>query len=306
MSKTPKTAPIPDYSGLAKEEAALSKVAANDQAHANRPTQIGTEGSVKWAQDPITGEWTQTSELNAPNQAVYDAQLRNDQLSADKAAEMLRTFNPDHGAIPEMGQVGQFNQQATDLFNQLAQPGLDRQVNSSRARAAAMGIPEFGSRAGDNMNQQLGDIVSRSGMMGAQAGIDQGNIMFNQQNALHNQGYQDIANQLRDITAMKGMGKPQGANPTFSPFAAAGLAGTPDLTGAAQATNKAQQDALNAKAAAKNAPLGTIASIAGTVLGGPIGGAIGRGLFSGGPPPVVDGGYSIGQGSAYGGNRAGL
>lgn len=285
MGKKVKTAATPDYMGLAKQESAANKQNLADQLRANRPTQVSTEGQVGWSQDPTTGEWTQTSTLNAPQQQLYDTQLGNQQGIADKSGQMLQNFNPDYSGIPKMGEVGQFNQQATDLYNQLAQPGLDRQVNSQRARAAAMGIPEFGSRAGDNMNQQLGDLTSRSGMMGAQAGIHQGNIMFDQQNQLHRQGYQDINNQLGNIQGLMGLGRQQSANPTFNPFASAGMAQTPNLTGAANQQYQAEQAKLNAQAASRGGLLSTIGNVAGMALGGPIGGMIGSGiggLFGGG------------------------
>ena len=288
MGKSAKTAPVPDYNSAALNQAAVSKQNIADQLRANRPSQSSTEGNMNWSQDP-SGNWTQTSTLNQPNQDLYNQQLGNQQGIADKSGQMINNFDTsqvDFSGAPKMGEVGGFNQQATDLYNQLAQPGLDRQVNSQRARAAAMGIPEFGSRAGDSMNQQLGDMTSRSGMMGAQAGIQQGNTMFGQQNALHQQGVSDILGQrqanLGNLTGLMGLGRQQSANPAFNPFGSAGLSSTPDLMGAATATQKAQQDAINAKNASSGQLLGGLGSLAGSVfgpVGAAAGGALAKGMF---------------------------
>lgn len=180
----------------------------------------------------------------------------------------LGTFNNSQislGGAPAMPTVGQYSQQATDLFNQLAQPGLDRQTDAARARLAAMGGSEFGSQAGTNLNQQLADMVSRSNMMGAQAGIQQGNEMFNQGMNLHTTGVQDILGErAANLGQLQGlMGLSQGVGvPQYNSFMQSGTPAVADLTGAAQNQYNAQMNKTNAG----NADASNRAQAIGTVI----------------------------------------
>jgi hypothetical protein len=271
MGKKTKTPDAPNYSGLAEQQAALSNQNWNTQLQANRPNQSNQFGQSTWSQDPTTGQWSQATTLNQPQQDIFNSQQANHGHLAGINNQLLNNYDysqVDLSGAPAMGQVGQFNQQATDLYNQLAQPGLDNQNNAARARAAAMGIPEFGSRAGTTMNQQIADATSRSGMMGAQAGIQQGNTMFGQQNQLHQQGVSDILNQkqanVNQLQGLMGLGQQMGV-PQFENFTGAGALATPDLMGAANSQYNANLDktnASNADSANTMKTVGTIASIA--------------------------------------------
>ena len=275
----------PDYTDLANQQAALGKQNVQDQTLANRPNQVGTEGSLTWAQDPTTGAWTQTNQLNQPQQDLYNSQLGNQQDLAGAYGSALKGFDTsqvDLSGAPAMGQVGQFNQQATDLYRQLGQPDLDRAQSARRANLAARGISDLNSGAGANLEAQLSDQTNRFGMEAAQRGIAQGNTMFGQQNQLHQQGVSDILSQkqanLGMLGGLAGMTNQQSANPTYAGFTNSGIAPTPDLMGAAQQGYEAQMAQANAKNAGKSNLLGGLMGIAGTALGGPIGGAIGKGV----------------------------
>ena len=195
MGKKTKTPKAPDYTGLANQQAAQAKEAWGTALQANRPSQTNQFGNLSWEQDPVTGQWTQNTQLNQPQQDIFNAQQGNQQQIANMAGGMLGgldTSQIDFSGAPAMGQVGQFNQQATDLYRQLGQPDLDRSQNARRADLAARGISDLNSGAGANLMQQLGDQTNRFGMEAAQRGITQGNTMFGQQNQLHQQGIQDI------------------------------------------------------------------------------------------------------------------
>lgn len=275
----------PDYTSLANQQAAIGKQNVQDQTMANRPNQVSTEGSLSWSQDPTTGAWTQTNQLNQPQQDLYDSQLANQQALSGAYGSALKGFDTsqvDLSGAPAMGQVGQFNQQATDLYRQLGQPDLDRSQNARMANLAARGISDLNSGAGANLMAQLGDQTNRFGMEAAQRGIAQGNTMFDQQNKLHQQGVSDILGEkqanLGMLGGLSGMTRYQGANPTYAGFTNAGIAPTPDLMGAASKGYDAQVAQANAKNAGKSNLLGGLMGIAGTALGGPIGSAIGTGI----------------------------
>jgi hypothetical protein len=329
MGKKTKTPAAPDYTGLANQQAALGKESWNAALQANRPNQQNQFGNLSWSQDPTTGQWTQTSALNQPQQDIFNQQQANQQQIANMTGGMLGGFNTspidfsgapglpsvtdysslgeipgavDYSSLGNIPQVGQYSQQATDLYNQLAEPGLANAENAQRARAAAMGLPEFGSRAGTTMNQQLADARSRSGMMGAQAGIAQGNTMFGQGMQAYQQGAQNLNNQFTQGMAGRqqgvselnnqfnqGMGLNQqgiqnilqqrGANlaqmqglmglgqsvgqPQFNQFGQTGAYNTPDLMGAAQGNYNAQMDKTNAKNADKSNTMSTVGTVAG-------------------------------------------
>ena len=271
MGKKTKTPDAPDYSGLAEQQSALSNQNWNTQLQANRPNQTNQFGSSSWSQDPTTGQWTQSTQLNQPQQDIFNQQQANQQQIANMGGGMLGGFDTsqvDLSGAPAMGQVGQFNQQATDLYRQLGQPDLDRAQAARKADLAARGISDLNSGAGANLMAQLGDQTNRFGMEAAQRGITQGNTMFGQQNQLHQQGVSDILNQkqanVSQLQGLMGLGQQVGV-PQFSNFSQAGALSTPDMMGAAQGQYNASMDKSNASNADSNRnmqTLGTAASVA--------------------------------------------
>lgn len=269
MGKKTKTPKAPDYGALANQQAAQAKEAWGTALQANRPTQTNQFGSLSWSQDPTTGEWTQSTELNQPQQDIFNAQQGNQQQIANKVGGMLGgldTSQIDFSGAPAMGQVGQFNQQATDLYRQLGQPDLDRSQNARKADLAARGISDLNSGAGANLMQQLGDQTNRFGMEAAQRGIAQGNTMFGQQNALRQQEIGNILQQrqanLGQVQGLMGLGQQMGV-PQFNQFQSTGAYQTPDLMGAAQGNYNAQMDKTNAGNADKNRNMQTIGTAVG-------------------------------------------
>jgi len=271
MGKETETPDAPDYSGVANQQAAQAKAAWDAQLQANRPTQTNQFGSSSWTQDPTTGQWTQSTQLNQPQQDIFNQQQANQQQLANMGGGMLGGFDTsqvDFSGAPQMGQVGQFNQQATDLYRQLGQPDLDRAQAARRASLAARGISDLNSGAGANLEAQLADQTNRFGMEAAQRGITQGNTMFGQQNQLHQQGVSDILNQkqanINQLQGLFGLGQQMGV-PQFDNFTAAGMYQTPDLMNAAQQGYQANMDKTNAGNADKAntmSTVGTVASIA--------------------------------------------
>lgn len=271
MSKKTKTPEAPNYAGLAQQQAEQAKGAWNAQLQANRPNQTNQFGSLTWEQDPTTGQWTQSTTLNQPQQDIFNQQQANQQQIANMGGGLLSGFDTsqvDLSGAPAMGQVGQFNQQATDLYNQLAAPQLQRQRAAKEAQMAAMGLGMGSGQAYNTQQELLNDSENRSAMMAAQAGIQQGNTMFGQQNQLHQQGVQDILAQkqanLGQLSGIMGLGQSMGV-PQFNQFGQAGAYQTPDLMGAAQnqyGANLDKTNAANADKANTMKTVGTVASIA--------------------------------------------
>ena len=144
MGKKTKTPAAPDYTGLANQQAQQSKEAWEPQLQANRPTKEPVRLAVVGPR-PGHGSVDAKHQLNQPQQDIFNAQQANQQRSP-MAGGMLGGFDTsqvDLSGAPAMGQVGQFNQQATDIYRQLGQPDLDRIANSRIANLAARGISDL-------------------------------------------------------------------------------------------------------------------------------------------------------------------
>lgn len=81
-SKAPKA---PDYAAQAKAQGAADKSVAQYTTGMDRPNQYAPGGSVEWtlrpgadANNPKAGDWQQTTKLTPEQQAIYDAQQKND------------------------------------------------------------------------------------------------------------------------------------------------------------------------------------------------------------------------------------
>lgn len=328
MSKKTKTPEAPNYSALASQQAEMANKNWQTQLQANRPNQYNQFGSSTWEQDPATGQWTQRTQLNQPQQDIFNQQQANQQQIANMGGGMLGGFDTsqidlskapgmpgvsdygklgampgpvDYSSLGAIPQVGQYSQQATDLYNKLAQPQLDRQRASKEAQMAAMGLSLGSGQAYNTQQELLNDSANRSAMMGAQAGIQQGNIMFGQgmqgyqqgaQNlnnqfqqgmagrqqgvselnnqftqgmGLHQQGVQDILSQrqanLGQLSGLMGLGQQMGV-PQFENFTGAGQLTTPDMMGAAQNQYGANLDKTNAANADKANTMKTVGTVA--------------------------------------------
>ena len=100
----------------------------------------------------------------------------------------------DYGSVKMPG-IGQYQQQATDLYNQLAAPQLQQRRNAAEARLAAMGLNTGSGKAWENAQRSLNDAENQSALAAAQAGIGQGNTMFGQGMQQYQQGVQNLNNQ---------------------------------------------------------------------------------------------------------------
>lgn len=68
-------------------------------------------------------------------------------------------------------------------------------------------------------------------------------------------------------------------NPTFEGYAQQQYVPGADYSGAAQSQYQAEMDAFNAQSKNRNAGIGAVAGIAGSMFGGPIGGMAAKSLF---------------------------
>ena len=325
----------PDYSQSTTAQARVNRSAWQDALIANRPNQVNQYGSQEWTQDPNTGQWQQSNQLNERSQAIFDKQQANQNTLAGLQGSLMngadfggvdlsknpwKVANPTdpadaykmgsavdyNAALGNMPKVGQYNQQATDLYNQLAQPGLDRQRAAKEAQMAAMGMSLGSGQAYNGQQALLNDSENRSGMMGAQAGISQGNTMYNQALAGRQQGANELTNRFNQgmgihqqdmadknnffdqnmalhqnnnneqiaqrqanmsmLSGLMGLGQAQGT-PQYNSFGQTGAYQVPDQMGAQQAAYNANLQGASARNADSANNKSSALSTVGTVAG---------------------------------------
>ena len=152
---------------------------------------------------------------------------------------------------------------------------------------------------GSEASRALGDVLASQGQGFGQAitggdaqnrssflnqGLEQQQLL--NRNAGRGQGLgEDLAirgNQLGEISNL--LGFQQTPTPSLQDFFGPGQV---DTTGAFALNQQAQQNAFLADQSQSNALLGGLFGLGGSVLGGPIGGAIGSSIFGGKPTPQI-------------------
>ena len=90
MSDSPDPPPPPDYSSLARQQAALNEGAANAQTWANRPNQVNPYGSVTWTNTPTMQRQFDADAYAAALEAQSKA---GDQLAMIHAGQTQQALN---------------------------------------------------------------------------------------------------------------------------------------------------------------------------------------------------------------------
>ena len=294
MGKKTKTPKAPDYTALANQQAKLAQDQQQQNIQASRPDQFGPSGSVTWEQDPTTGEWTQNTQFNPEEQAIYESQREGQGLLSGKANEMiagLDTGQIDFSGAPEMPTVGGYDQRMIDTIRELQAPDLARRRGSQEARLAAMGLGTGSGNAWGEAQRSLGNAENDADLKAILAGIQQGNTAFGQGMQARQQGVGETMAQkqgnLQQILGLLGGAKGM-STPQFAGFSTPLRGDTvADVTGAAQKNYQSALDKANAENAANNQLWGTAASLAGTIGGSLIGapwlGAAADSIFGGTP-----------------------
>lgn len=285
MGKKSKGVSQPNPSKQIAAQEAANQRAFDQTLTANRSNQLGPQGSVKWAKDPATGQWTQTTAYNEPEQALYESQRGNQQQIADMSKGMLAGYDTssiDLSGAPAMPTVGGYNQQVIDTMRKLQAPGFERARAAKEAQLAAMGIGTGTGAAFNDAQRTLSEAENTADLNAILAGIQQGNTEFGQGMQLHTTGVNDILAErqanLGQLQGILGLGQ-QLQSPT------AGMAGLGPSTSMSGANvDSAYQAAQNAEAtnaslanADKTRNMQAVGSAVGSIWG-PVGTAVGSGL----------------------------
>lgn len=239
--------------------------------------------------------------LAARQQGV--SEINNQGAFANSAQAQQFGQGMANAGLNNQAQAQVFGQNAAQLqaFNQAQQAGFDQSFANAQLNNAAqgqqyqqnLGAAAFGNEAqaqqfGQNMqqaafgnaaqDQQFQQALAGGGFtnqaLAQQSGLDFQNQLAAAQfnNALRQQGIEEqtyLRNlPLNDIAALLGTGGGV-QNPTFSPFAQAGIA-SPDLQGAIYANYNAQMQQYNQAQANRSAGLGSIFGALGSLGGAAI------------------------------------
>ena len=289
--------PAPDYTGAAQATAAGNLAAAQATTAANRVNQITPNGSLTYAQTGTDSQgnpmWTSTQTQSPAQKAIAD---QNNALSLqygniaqqgiNAISPMLSNPNLDTSAMPAMPQnAGTTSQQV--IMSRL-QPQIDRQNQMSDASLANQGITQ-GSEAYRNAKTDLGnnqnDLLTQAAGQGVTMDMNARNQYIANQSAIQNQPL-NVVNALRTGAQVQ--------NPTFNNVPQQqGVAG-PDLLGASNANSQYNQGLYNSQTAGNNAMIGGLATIAGGMMGGPVGAAIGS-QIAGSDPCIKENIAKVGE-----------
>lgn len=223
-------------------------------------------------------KWSQKMELTPEAQEALDQQLSLNKkygevanIGFDRARDIFENPELDLSQLPDRAiNVGQTAQDA--ILSRL-NPQLNQQDEQLRSRLANQGIGLGTEAYGREMalsGQRSNDLRMQAALQGIS--LDQ----QNRSSALQEQAYlQDRP--LNLINALRTGNQVQA--PQFQNFAQQQTTQGPDMMGAANAQYGSALDASNASNASDSNMMGGLFSIAGTALGGPLGGALASGLY---------------------------
>lgn len=230
-------------------------------------------------------KYTRTTTLSPEQQRLYDQQTALGGQMNDIAGRQLTNLDNtlsqplNFDGLPAAPTADR--QQYVDALNSRLEPQLERDRAALETRLANQGIMP-GSEAyreaialsDRGRNDARTQAVLQGGTYAQQEygmGTDARSRAIQEQLTLRNQP-------INEITSLMNGG--QVTMPQFSAYQGGDVAGT-DVAGLINANYQQQMAAYQQKMNAQNSMLGGIGSIAGTVLGGPIGGYMGKAMFGG-------------------------
>jgi len=300
MGSKKKAPPPPDYTKLAQEQARLQNEMLKTQTEANRPDQINAMGSLRWSQDPTTGRWTQTEELNPEARAALDQALALQTEQIGQIGDLMGEGRFAGGpAMPQYDPASgeQYAQRFSESLLSRMRPQQQQEQEQMQTKLRLQGLQpgtEAYNRAYQNLLTSHGDVTAQAQLQGLLAGGKEARDIYQTQLGGQEQGYNQELQKY--LLPWQTAGMTQGlANsikmPEFQGFSQTGQDETPRIMDEAQQQYAQQMQAYNEAAQSKQGKGQAIGSMAGGVLGmmgGPmgsmagsaIGGAAGGALFS--------------------------
>ena len=180
-SKAPKA---PDYEAQAKAQGAADKATAQYTTALDRPTQIAPGGQSSWSlrpgadpNNPLPGDWQQTTSLSPEQQAIYNRQQANDLSLQDLGSTAIgqarnvlgQEFNPTLTNFrPAQGLAAANVQQPRNTLNQFG--NIDENADRYNAEAAQALYDKQTMFNDERFGEQEANERQRLASMGLQEG----------------------------------------------------------------------------------------------------------------------------------------
>jgi hypothetical protein len=280
--KAPKAAPAPDPAATASAQTASNKETAYWNAVLNNVNQNTPYGSISYTggegdYDPNKPpQFTSTITLSPEQQAIYDAQTSQDQQLLDLGGQQISRIQESANTPFSFDEIGnevrqedvlQAQKSAEEALMSRLAPQFGRDEESLRSRLINQGISQ-GSEAYDREMERFGQNKNDARVQAILAANSYGGDLQNQALARRNQGIQEYTTQ-RNAPLNEYIGFTSGTqvqNPQFQNTSYGG-AGQVDYASLVQNKYIADQNALNAKAATRNANVQGLGRIGGLATG---------------------------------------
>lgn len=289
MGKKGSEAPqAPDPNQLIRAQQKANTQAVYDSARVNQIGQETPFGAVSFTGDIGSPDRKQIVTLSPAEQAKLDQQNRLADILGGQAINSAgqlssEPFRMPTGA-PSLKDTSDVAQSQYEHAMRLMQPNLDREERRFETTLANRGIPigsEAYSDARTQFDQSRDSMMEDAAFRAMQAGQSEQGRLYGLERAAYGDtvGDQLLERQqpMNELAAiLQGSPALYPQNPTN--VAQYNMA-APDVMGANQMAYNAAMNQYNQDQQTKRGMLGGIASLGGTIMGGPIGGMVGNRLF---------------------------
>lgn len=283
-------APNPQKTAAAQTQSNINTASANSVI--GNANEVGPLGNVNYTisgYENVGGvqvpRYTRTTTLSPEQQRLYDQQTALGGQMNDIAGRQLTNLDSSLSSpfsldgLPSAPTADR--QQYVDALNSRLEPQLERDRAALETRLANQGV-----MPGSEAYREAIALNDRGRNDARTQAILQGGTYAQQEYGMstdaRSRALQELLttrNQpINEITALMNGG--QVTLPNYQGYQGGNVAGT-DIAGITQQNYQNQLAAYEQKMAQQNAMFGGIAGMAGTILGGPIGGAVGKSMFGG-------------------------
>ena len=290
--KSPKAPTPPDPNVVATAQTGSNVDTAIANSYIGNANERGPLGSVTYkptGHHNVNGHnvptFTKTTTLSPTEQNLYNQQTalgsQMNGIATNELGQLKDSLSTplNYDGLPEAPKYDR--QHYEDALNARLEPQLERDRAALENQLANQGV-----RAGSEAYREALALNDRGrNDSRSQTVLNAGNYADQEQAA----GYQARDHGIQERTALRSqpineisalMNGGQVTMPQFAQYRGGNVAGT-DVAGIQQQGFQNQMGVYNNKVNNRNAMFGGIAGLAGTVLGGPIGGTIGRSMFGG-------------------------
>jgi hypothetical protein len=264
--------PTPDYSAAAKETAAGNLDMARLGTKANRVDYNTPYGNLDYAQDANDqDQWSANVNFSPEQQQLFDQQNKSSLGLANLQDQAVDRVGAAQSSPFDFGSVQDVQDQAYQSFTSRLDPQWQHREGQMDAKLANQGIAP-GTEAYANAMREFGNSRNDAYQQANIGAINTAPQTMQLATALRNMPLNEL-NALRTGS--------QVTNPTFNNVPQQATTAGPDMLGATNMGYQAQLGASNAANASSSGMMTGLMGMAGTALGGPMGGMLGTAIGNG-------------------------